>query len=404
MTVTLASSAVLDRVRSIAGELASRAADYDRDGSFPAESIGALWDAGLGNLTLAAEHGGEAADLLSTSRAVRLVGAANAATALIWVMHLIHLKLLAESGFGFGREVREAVFASSLAGPALINSLRVEPELGTPARGGVPATRAVLGRGPDGEPAWLLSGHKIYCTGSPGLRWLLVWAATGSEDPDGVRIGPFLVESTAPGIEIRETWDHLGMRASASHDVIFTATPVPLTSAPTLEPLGSPSAGLRDPLTVGWMSVLLSSIYLGVATAARDWLTGYLTERTPANLGAPLASLPRFQAAVGGIEALHVSSVRLLDGLAGELDAGGARAACAAGDAGLVKVVVSRNVVAICEQALALCGNPGLSYTQPLQRHYRDALCSRIHTPQEDAVLEQAGRRAIDLDRTTPTK
>jgi alkylation response protein AidB-like acyl-CoA dehydrogenase len=185
--------------------------------------------------------------------------------------------------------------------------------------------------------------------------------------------------------------------------VIFTGAPVPLARAATLEPLGSPTAGLRDPLTVGWMSVLLSSIYLGVATAARDWLTGYLTERTPTNLGAPLATLPRFQAAVGGIEVLHVTSVRLLDGLAAELDAGGALADRAAADAGLIKVVVSRNVVAICEQALALCGNPGLSYAQPLQRHYRDALCSRIHTPQEDTVLEQAGRLAIDLNRATPT-
>jgi alkylation response protein AidB-like acyl-CoA dehydrogenase len=187
----LSPAGALDRASAVAAEIATRADAHDRDGSLPARSIASLWEAGLGNLTLAAEHGGEGADLLSASRAVRLVGAGDGATALIWVMHLIHLKLIAD--VGLAGHVRDRVIASSLRGPALINALRVEPELGTPSRGGVPATKAVRGTGSDGQPAWLLRGHKIYCTGSHGLRWLMVWAATASDDPDGVRIGPFLV-------------------------------------------------------------------------------------------------------------------------------------------------------------------------------------------------------------------
>jgi alkylation response protein AidB-like acyl-CoA dehydrogenase len=191
------------------------------------------------------------------------------------------------------------------------------------------------------------------------------------------------------------------MRASASHDIVFHDTPVALDHAARLEPLGSPTAGLRDPLTVGWMNVLLSSVYLGVATAARHWLVGYLNERTPSNLGAPLASLPRFQSEVGEIEALQLTSERLLDGLARELDAGGAQAARVAADASLAKAVVSRNAIEVAERALKLTGNPGLSHRNPLQRHYRDALCSRIHTPQEDTVMVASGKAALDLLRDT---
>jgi alkylation response protein AidB-like acyl-CoA dehydrogenase len=42
-----------------------------------------------------------------------------------------------------------------------------------------------------------------------------------------------------------------------------------------------------------------------------------------------------------------------------------------------------------------LSGNPGLSRANALQRHYRDVLCSRIHTPQNDTILVNSGRAAF---------
>jgi alkylation response protein AidB-like acyl-CoA dehydrogenase len=128
-------------------------------------------------------------------------------------------------------------------------------------------------------------------------------------------------------------------------------------------------------------------VYDGVAWAARDWLVGYLNERTPTNLGKPLASLARFQAAVGDIDALLHANAALLDGLAGDVGCG---------NAGLVKVVVARNVIEVAEQAVSLIGNAGLTYHHPLQRHLRDALCSRIHSPQDDTILTNAGRAALE--------
>ncbi len=92
------------------------------------------------------------------------------------------------------------------------------------------------------------------------------------------------------------TWDHLGLRASRSDDVIFAAAAGVATTT-----LGAPPA--VPALFQAWNCLGLSSLYLGVATAARDWLLQFLSERTPASLGAPLATLPRFQAAVGEIEA-----------------------------------------------------------------------------------------------------
>jgi len=48
-------------------------------------------------------------------------------------------------------------------------------------------------------------------------------------------------------------------------------------------------------------------------------------------------------------------------------------------------------------QALSLTGNHGLARTNPLQRHYRDVLCGRVHTPQDDATRTSLGRLALNL-------
>ncbi len=72
--------------------------------------------------------------------------------------------------------------ASRPSGPTLLNAVRAEPELGAPARGGLPATTAR--RTADG---WSVSGHKGFATGSEGLAYHLVWVVT--DEPDQ-RVGP----------------------------------------------------------------------------------------------------------------------------------------------------------------------------------------------------------------------
>jgi alkylation response protein AidB-like acyl-CoA dehydrogenase len=388
------STAVLAAARETAALLSLRAAEHDRDGSFPFEGIDAIWRAGLGNLTLGGALGGVGSDLTTTAAAVSLLAGGDASAALVLVMHLAHAPLFADPESGLAARVRQAFVESALAGPALVNALRVEPELGSPARGGVPATRAERVRDTEGAAVWAISGRKIFSTGAPGLRWLLVWGATAADDPDGVRIGWFLVPGDAPGIVIEPTWDHLGMRGSASHDVVFTDVRIPSDHAFGLHAPSHGGSG-RDASTSARMLVLLLAVYRGVAQAARDWLAGFLRERVPANLGAPLASLPRFQTAVGEIESRLAACARLIDGLAHDLDAGGVQAERAAAEAPLVKVSVTRGLIEAVELAVSLVGNAGLTHHHPLQRHLRDVLCSRVHTPQEDAVLLATGRTVL---------
>ncbi len=390
-----APEALVTAARRLAAVLATRADEVDRGGRYSAANIEALWAEGLGSLTLPSALGGAGADLATTAAAVEAVATGDPATALIWVMHLLQLRALSSGDSGWPEHLVRLVAAESVSGPALINALRVEPDLGSPARGGIPATTAVRSVASDGSAVWRITGHKIYSTGSHGLRWMAVWGATAADDPDGQRVGAFLVPADRPGIEIRDTWDHLGMRASASNDVVFHDVEIPLDHAIDLQPPTAIPVRPGGAAVLGWMSALISAVYQGVAVSARDWLVGYLGERVPSNLGASLATLPRFQAAVGEIEVMLHTNARLLADLVGEIDAGGARAEAAGASSSATKVVVARNVISAVELALSLIGNPGLSYHHPLQRHYRNALCSRIHTPQDDAVFASLGRAAL---------
>jgi alkylation response protein AidB-like acyl-CoA dehydrogenase len=366
------------RLAEVTRTLAANAERNDRTADFPAEGIRVVHQAGLLTATVAPRYGGAGGGLADTSRILGALGRGDPSVALITAMTLFtHASQAAAPTWP--DDVYRAALAESGAGPVLVNALRVEPELGTPARGGLPKT--VARRTGAGEAGWSVTGRKIFSTGAEGLRYLAVWARVDDAEP---RAGSFLVRSDAPGITIERTWDHLGLRASRSDDVAFDASPA--VAAIPDPPPGSALA------LAAWNSLGLSALYLGVASAAREWLIKFLSERTPASLGAPLATLPRFQQAVGEIESALGSAADLVGAVARRVDDGDETALARAP---AVKLIATRAAISSVEQALALTGNNGLSRKNPLERHYRDVLCSRVHTPQDDSIALALGRAAF---------
>ncbi|MGS0891079.1 acyl-CoA dehydrogenase family protein [Burkholderia stagnalis] len=389
-------AALLD---GLAPELAADAARNDVDGRFPHENFARLHRAGLIAQVVPREHGGAGATLAQASRIVASVARADPATALVLTMTYLQHRALGRPDNRWPERPRRAVFDGAVAHGALINALRVEPALGSPARGGLPET--VARRDGDG---WRLSGHKLYSTGIPALRWLAVWARTDEPAP---RVGVFLVlrdpDADDARIRVIESWNHLGLRASGSHEVVFDDVPLPADHAVDVrapDAWAVPAASHADTDAQAdqqaWMVALLGSLYDAVARASRDWLIRFVTTRAPSGLGAPLATLPRVQEAVGEIEGwLHANRV-LLDDHVARTDAG---APPSTTTSGLVKRAVTEQAIRTVEHALKLSGNHGLSRANPLERHYRDVLCGRVHTPQDDAIAVAAGRAAFDAAR-----
>lgn len=368
---------------TLSAEFAASAAQHDRDGSFPHENFERLHEHGLLALTVPRAFGGLAANLAQTRKVIAAVAYGDPSTALVLTMQYLQHTATPRTT-RWPPHLYRQVAADAVRDGALINALRVEPELGTPARGGLPAT--VARRVPEG---WLISGRKLYSTGIPRLTWLSVWAR--SDDPEPL-VGAWLVHRDTPGISIIESWDHLGMRATGSHEVVFDNVLVPAEHAVDVAPVGS--APELDPVLLLWMSVLLGAIYDGVARAARDWLVEWLQTRVPGNLGVPLATLPRFQEVVGQLDAWLFSNRVLLDAAIAGL--------AQPGDGGRLKYLVTTQAIAVVEKAIEVSGNPGLSRSNALERHYRNVLCSRIHTPQNDTILVAGGRAALAVQQQQP--
>ncbi|MCK9743797.1 acyl-CoA dehydrogenase family protein [Pseudomonas syringae] len=365
------------RLAELTAALAETAEQYDISAQFPHANFQLLHAHGLLGLTVPTELGGGGADLPRAQQVISAVARGEPSTALILVMQYLQHSRLQENR-NWPSHLRVQVAEQAVREGALINALRVEPDLGTPARGGLPGT--IARRTAQG---WRISGSKIYSTGSHGLTWFAVWARSDDDDP---LVGSWLVHKDTPGITVIEDWDHLGMRASSSHEVRFDNVLVPLDHAVSVSPWSAPQSEL-DGSGLLWMSVLLSSVYDGIAQSARDWLVHWLEQRTPSNLGASLSTLPRFQETVGQIDTLLFANRSLLQSAA--------HGHTPAQHAGQIKYLVTGNAIRAVELAIEASGNPGLSRSNPLQRHYRNVLCGRVHTPQNDAVLTGVGKAAF---------
>ncbi|MGH6861736.1 MAG: acyl-CoA dehydrogenase family protein, partial [Phyllobacterium sp.] len=300
----------IDRARLLSRHFAVTAANLDRDGSFPFENFRLLHQAGLASLTAPRVLGGADAGLSLASQLIAELARGEPSTALILAMQYVNLATLLRGRFS-SLPARQ-IISDAVAKGALVNSLRVEPQLGSPTRGGLPETTARRT-----ESGWSISGRKIYSTGSVGLTWMIVWAKT---DEVETRVGRFLVPASSPGVSIEHTWDPIGMRATASHDVVFDAVAIPPDYAADVR-LPQEWQG-KDPLEAAWSSTLLGCVYDGIAVTARDWVVRFLNNRRPSGLGAPLSSLARVQEAIGEIETLLFVNRQVIGAFAGEVDKG----------------------------------------------------------------------------------
>ncbi|MFC8530347.1 acyl-CoA dehydrogenase family protein [Nocardia sp. NPDC057227] len=364
--------------------IAELAPEHDAAGRFPAAAFELLRPTGVLALTVPVELGGLGRGIAEAVEVIERVGAADPSVGLILQWNYVNHLALRHPDNPWPRELAERVLRSAATDGTLINGVNVERELGSLSRGGLPATTAT--RLPSGD--WRIDGEKAYATGISGLSWFTVTATTAEPEP---KIATFLLDRSAPDWEVLPTWNHLGLRASDTQSVLFSGTVVPHARLVDVrDPKGKP---LPRPGRQA-LPLLLAANYNGVAIATRDWLVRYLHTRVPTALGAPLATVPRFHDRVGEIEAAIQTSRALLRQGVAALVAGKQSPLF-----GLAKHVATATAIRVTESALDLTGNPGLDRKNPLERHHRDAMVGRIHTPQSDAVLAQLGRDAIALGR-----
>ncbi|GIG28525.1 acyl-CoA dehydrogenase family protein [Cellulomonas marina] len=370
---------------AVTARLATTAEEHDRTAAFPWRGIAAVHEAGLLTLGVAPRYGGTPLTAVDAVRVFEALGQGDPAVALIAAMTVLQHDAQARSPW-WPEDVYRTLVARSAREPQLLNAVRAEPEWGAPARGGLPAT--TVRRDGDG---WVLDGRKAFATGSEGLTYHLVWAVDHDGPSGEPEVAHAVVPAGLPGVRVVRTWDHLGQRATSTHDVVYDRVRIPddhFVGAPVSGPGGAARRG--EPGAGAILSV--PALYVGVARAAQAFLVRFAHERVPTSLGRPIATTDRIAAVAGEVEAQLVGAEELLLGLAARLDAGDERAR---GRLVVAKLLATRAAVTAVETAVAALGNPALTRSHPLERHLRDVLASRVHPPQDDAALLAAGRASL---------
>ncbi|MEO6398860.1 MAG: acyl-CoA dehydrogenase family protein, partial [Tepidiformaceae bacterium] len=205
----------------LAPGFAARAAEHDREGSFPFENFRELGEAGFFGLTVPSQQGGHEASLSTYLRVQEEIAVGDGSTALALMMHL--------KTFGQEREAHTYPahwFAELCRGAVqdgwLNNTAATEEGLGSPAGGGLPETEAFAHEG-----GWLLRGRKTFTTLSPLLHYFIVLARLPAPEGEPPPVGNLMVLRTDPGVSVAQTWDSLGMRATGSNDLVLDDVRLP---------------------------------------------------------------------------------------------------------------------------------------------------------------------------------
>jgi alkylation response protein AidB-like acyl-CoA dehydrogenase len=374
----------LTLARALARSFAGRADAADAAGRLALEDVEELRASAYSGLSVPRRHGGLELSLRECVAAHIELATGSASTAMVAAMQ-VHI-------FGHQRERRtwsEEWFArlcEDAVRGGLFNSVASEPAMGSPSRGGLPATRAVLSTD---ERAWIVDGRKAWATGGRHLTHLLVRLRV--EDARGV----IYIPADSPGITWVETWgDALSLRASDSHELALKGVKVPRDHL---------LARARGPAAANvWFPMMLSSVYLGAAQAARDATITYALERVPTALGRPISTLPKIQRQLGEIDMSLQAARALLLEVAGRWRGEGRDDAAARAflpRVAAAKLFVSEVANQVTERALQIVGGAGITRALSLERHFRDVRASTTHPPSGDTALELIGSAALAAAR-----
>ena len=380
-----AQARLLGVARALAPRFAERAGRHDRDATLPRENLADLRDAGYLAAAVPAEYGGSGHGLFDVTAAQLELARGDGSTALAVGMHLMTCGTEA-SARSWPEEARRRILGEVAGRGALINNIAAEPELGSPRGGGRP--RSVLV--PAGPGRWRLSGHKTFSTLAPELAYLVTYVAVEDGSGDTGRVA---VRGDLPGVRVEETWDALGMRATASHDVHFDDVELSDADLLTRRPPGEPDPAMMQG---GWFPLTVAAAYLGVAFSARDEAVRFARERRPTGYAAPISQIPHVRERVGGMDATLLAARTFLLSTAEEWEARPEGRLALAPQVAAAKRFATNGAVEVVDAAMRVVGGVALLRGHPLERHYRDVRGGLVNPPIDARALEMLARAALD--------
>ncbi|WP_407928634.1 acyl-CoA dehydrogenase family protein [Alkalihalobacterium elongatum] len=365
---------LIEKINELIPTFQKREPELDELGSFPFQNIEDLKMIDYHTLTLPKEYGGQGFGLYEFILGQEAISKGCGSTGLSIGWHTGTVLEYAENRHWY--EDAASWVLEDVKNGALINTAASENNAGSPTRGALPRTTAVL----EGDE-WIINGEKTYTSLSPVLDYFFVTATKDNEE-----VMTVIIPKTSPGVSIDESWDMLAMRGTASHTLVLENVRIPKSHI-----LKDPK--LKKVKANGWL-LHIPACYLGIAAAARDYAIEFATSYVPLSLGKPIAEVPHIKQTIGEIEYELSTARHLLYGTIERYERAENK-----GDyeeaLSINKIAITHAAINIVDKAMKIVGSRALSASNPMHRYYLNVRASLYNPPMEDLVKNQLASRAI---------
>lgn len=340
-------------------EVKPYAAETDELEAFPHEIVKKMKTAGILGIPFAKEYGGEGGDNLGYAMAVEELSKVCATTG---VIVSAHTSLGASPINEFGTEEQKQKYLVPLAKGEKIGAFGLtEPNAGTDAS--AQQTTAVL----DGDE-YVLNGSKIFITNGGVADIYIVMAMT--DKTLGTRgISAFIVEKDTPGFTFGPKEKKLGIRGSATTELIFQDCRIPKENL--LAKVGHGFKVAMKTLDGGRIGIAAQA--LGIAQGALDETVNYVKERK--QFGRPISAFQNTQFELADMAA-RIEAARLLVYKAAWKKDNGLPYSV---DAATAKLMAAETAMYVTTKAVQLHGGYGYIRDYPVERMMRDAKITEIY-------------------------
>ncbi len=335
------------------------AEEVDEKEMFPVETVKKLARYGLLGIPFPKEYGGQGGDNLGYAMAVEELSKACATTG---VIVSAHTSLCAAPIYEFGTEEQKQKYLVPLAKGEKLGAFGLtEPNAGTDAAG--QQTKAVL----DGDH-YIINGSKIFITNAGYADIYIVMAMT--DKSQGVKgISAFILEKDYEGFSIGKKEAKLGIKGSATCELIFENVKVPKENL-----LGKVGKGFGIAMkTLDGGRIGIAAQALGIAQGSIDETVKYVKERK--QFGRAIAKFQNTQFTLADMQTKTDAS-RLLVYRAARAKDNKERYS---GDAAMAKLFASETAMEVTTKAVQLHGGYGYTREYPVERMMRDAKITEIY-------------------------
>ena len=370
----LASTAMTltERAATLGPLLAEHAARHDSEGSIVSESLHALRDAGLLAAAVPVELGGEGATIAELTALQRELGHHCGSTALATAMHQ-HVTAFTAWRYRRGLPGAEQTLRKIADDGILIVST-----------GGGDYSHP-RGEAVKVDGGYRVSGHKRFASLSDAGAVMSTMFVL--DDPEqGRRVLNMAVPFASDGVTVGTNWDTLGMRGTASNDVVLEDVFVPEDKVLANRPYGVVDGPLQVISSIAF--TIISGAYLGVAEAAYDAALEVAKRKADDAL---------VQRQVGQMrQSLRVASWAL-DGALAAVGDDPTPSHETYIDVMAAKAEVARAGIEVCDTAMDVAGGPAYFRGSVVERAYRDVRAIKFHPLTPEATLLESGRHALGV-------